>query len=112
MVALHVEFQLDGITPEELAAYADRVAPAVAAFPGLVEKVFFGNTETNTYGGAYVWTDRASLDAYLASDLFAASRQNPALVNSSAHTFDVLEGPTKIASRLSGPLSAEAVTSA
>ena len=37
MVALHVEFQLDGITPEELAAYADRVAPAVAAFPGLVE---------------------------------------------------------------------------
>jgi hypothetical protein len=112
MVALHVEFQLDGITPEELATYADRVAPAVAAFPGLVEKVFFGNTETNTYGGAYVWTDRASLDAYVASDLFAASKQNPALVNFSARTFEVLEGPTKVASRLAGPLAADTVTPA
>jgi len=106
MVTLHVEFQLDGITPEELAAYADQVAPVVAAFPGLLEKVFFGNVETNTYGGAYVWADRASLDAYLASDLFASSRANPALVNFSARTFDVLERPTKVASRLSEPLSA------
>jgi len=109
MVTLHVEFQLDGITPEELASYAEQVAPAVAAFPGLLEKVFFGNTETNTYGGAYVWADRESLDAYLASDLFAASQANEALVNFSARTFDVLEEPTKVASRLSEPLSAGVV---
>ncbi len=105
MVALHVEFQLDGMTPEELEAFAEEVAPAVAAFPGLIEKVFLGDPETNTYRGAYVWADRESLEAYLASDLFTGPQASPALINHSARIFEVLGGPTKVTSRLSEPLS-------
>ena len=102
MVALHVQFQLDGMTPEDLAGFAEEVAPSVAAFPGLVEKVFLANEETNTYAGAYVWADQASLDAYMASELFTGPRAHPAIVNHSARTFTVLEAPTRVTSRLWG----------
>lgn len=44
-------------------------AQLYVGMPGLISKAFFYNPETREYGGNYVWEDRASLDAFLASDI-------------------------------------------
>lgn len=37
--------------------------------PGLVQKFYFETGEPNHYGGLYVWESRASMAAFMASDL-------------------------------------------
>ena len=41
--------------------------------PGLISKAFLFDRETREYGGNYVWEDRASLDAFLNSEMFASA---------------------------------------
>ena len=41
--------------------------------PGLVSKAFLYDPQSREYGGNYVWKDRASLDAFLGSEMFKAA---------------------------------------
>jgi hypothetical protein len=42
--------------------------------PGLRAKAFIVAPDRNEYGGQYIFDSRATLDAFVASDLFASSR--------------------------------------
>ena len=44
------------------------------AIPGIVAKMFLQQIEGNIIGGCYLFRDAQSLDAYLASDLWASER--------------------------------------
>ena len=46
-----INFQLSGVTEAEYVALCDELAPAFAAVPGLVRKVWLANSDTGTYGG-------------------------------------------------------------
>ena len=48
-----------------------------AELPGLRHKYFVYNEETQTCSGVYVFFDKASLDAYMASELFKAQGEYP-----------------------------------
>lgn len=98
MHMLVVNFQLRGMTHDEMAALADEVGPVFGSqVPGLYEKVFLSDPETGTYGGIYKFAHRAALDAYLAGDIWAGITGEPRFVNLTAHTFGVFEGPTRAA---------------
>ena len=96
MVVQIVRFQLAGIDPLEYEARAEQIAPAFARLPGLIAKAWLADPDEDTYGGVYLWTDRAAAEAYADGELLAAARQNPAFANFRSSIFDTLAGPTAL----------------
>ena len=52
--------------------------------------------DKGTYGGIYLFTDRASADPSRDTDLYRSMTTNAAFVELSVHEFDVLDEPTTI----------------
>lgn len=98
MDVLIVNFKLDGISAETWEQRATQLAPKFAAMPDLLSKVWLADPETGTYGGAYLWRDRASLDAYLAGPVFGALDQLPGVHSIETRAFASLDAPTRISS--------------
>jgi Putative mono-oxygenase ydhR len=91
-----VTFRLDGITPAEYREHAVAVAPAFTTWPGLLAKVWIADDDAGTYGGIYLFADRASADHTRDSDLYRSMAANPAFADLSVREFDVLDEPTAI----------------
>lgn len=91
-----VTFRLKGIARSDYDVLCERTAPAIAAVPGLVAKVWLADESTNTYGGVYTWRDRAALENFLKGDLFRALATHPNLVEMNSRVFSVLEAPSAI----------------
>jgi len=56
---------------------------------GLIGKTFIGNVEEGVFGGVYYFTDQASVDAYLVSDLWKGIMAHPNLVNFEKENYSV-----------------------
>ena len=91
-----VTFRLRGIARSDYDALCDRMAPAVAAVPGLVAKVWLADESTNTYGGVYTWRDRVALENFLKGDLFRALATHPNLVEMNSRVYGVLDAPSAV----------------
>jgi hypothetical protein len=78
----------------------DEVAPAFAAVPGLVSKIWIEDSASGTYGGVYLFHDRAAFDRFKGSDLFKGVAGHPNLTNISAKDFGILEAPTRVTNGL------------
>ena len=96
-----VNFNLEGITEADYREVCDQLAPAFASMPGLITKVWLADAGTNTYGGVYLWQDKAAYDAYLKSEIFAGVAANPALANITSKDFGILDGPSALTRALS-----------
>ncbi len=103
MQILIVNFNLDGLSEEDFANSSAELAPAFAAIPGLVSKVWLADRAEGIYGGVYTFESEQAVDHYLQSDLFAAVGATPGLVNISVRRFGVLEGPTRVTRGLAQP---------
>jgi Putative mono-oxygenase ydhR len=106
MVVQIVQFQLAGIDPAAYEAHTEQIAPTFARLPGLIAKAWLADPEENTYGGVYLWTDRAAAEAYADGELLAAARQNPAFAGFRSSIFDTLAAPTAVTTRGLAALSA------
>jgi hypothetical protein len=93
---LIVNFNLDRLSDEDFASSADELAPAFAAVPGLVSKVWLADRAEGIFGGVYTFESEKAVDDYLKSDLWAGVGATPGLVNISVRRFGVLEGPTRV----------------
>lgn len=91
-----VNFNLDGIGPDEYAAMCDQLAPAFEAMPGLVAKTWLANPATNTFGGVYIWRDQAALEGYLGSELLRGVMAHPNLKNITSNDFAIMEAPSAV----------------
>ena len=91
-----VTFNLSGISKQEYEELCDHLAPAFSAMPGLITKVWLADEETNTYGGVYLWQDRASYDAYLESDIFKGVGSHPGFSNVESAAYGILDSPSAI----------------
>jgi quinol monooxygenase YgiN len=91
-----VNFRLKNMTHEQFTATCDELAPAFAATPGLVSKVWLSDPTSNTYGGVYTWQDRSAFQAYAKSDLAERVMSSPNFTDLVVKDFAVLEGPTRI----------------
>lgn len=89
-----VTYGLAGIGESEYLDVANDVAARFAGMPGLLAKLWLGNTEEGRYGGVYFWEDRESMERFLRSDLFEAF--NPEFADVSVEDFDVLENLTAV----------------
>ena len=97
-----ITFSLKGISEEDYVKLAESAAPTIAAMPGLISKAWLANSETNTYGGAYVWQDREAMEAYAETDIFKAMASNPHCEGFTVKDFAVLENATPLTWRLVG----------
>ena len=86
-----VNFKLKGITRADYEALCEQVAPAVAALPGLISKVWLADERTNSYGGIYTWRDREAMEGFLKTELFRAVATNPNLADITSRDFDIQE---------------------
>lgn len=91
-----VNFQLKGVTRTQYETMCDELAPAFAALPGLISKVWLADEATNTYGGVYLWRDRAAMEAFLKTDLFRAVVTHPNLAAITSRDFGILPGPSAV----------------
>src|SRR3954451_19100557 len=66
---LIVNFNLDGLSEEELERSCDELAPAFAAVPGLASKVWLADRAEGTFGGVYTFESDKAVDDFLQSDL-------------------------------------------
>jgi len=93
---LIVNFQLKGISEQQYESLCQEIAPAFAAVPGLASKTWLADSASGTYGGVYVWNDRAAFERFRGSDLFKTVATHPNLTNISARDFAVLEAPSAV----------------
>jgi quinol monooxygenase YgiN len=91
-----VSFRLKDMTHEQFAATCDELAPAYAAAPGLVSKVWLSDPTGNTYGGVYTWRDRSAFQAFAESALAKQVMTHPNFTDLVVRDFAVLEGPTRV----------------
>ncbi len=67
-----VNFSLGGLSEPDYEQLCDEVAPAFAAAPGLVSKVWLADRADGVFGGVYTFESAPAVDAFLGSELFAA----------------------------------------
>ena len=91
-----VNFNLKDMSAEEYRRFGDSVAQKVADMPGLISKTWLANSETNTYGGVYIWRDQQAMEDFTKTELLNAVATHPNLVNIASKDFGVLEGPTRV----------------
>ncbi len=94
---MHVQiitFHLKDMTEEGYREACAGFVPAYAELPGLLAKVWLADPATNTYGGVYLFRDRAAMDAYVASDLFASVSAFPHFADLTARDFAVYDDLT------------------
>jgi hypothetical protein len=90
-----VDYRIQGIDDAGWSRACDELAPAFAAVPGLVSKVWLRG-EGDARGGVYLWEDKAAYDAFLASDLGKAVGSHPNIADLTMRDYAVDEAPTRI----------------
>ena len=99
-----INFRLKDITEERYGALCEDLAPAFAALPGLVSKVWLANRETGVFGGVYLWDNRQAMEHFTQTDLFTAVATHANLQDVTSHDFGILEAPTRVTR---GPVEAQ-----
>jgi quinol monooxygenase YgiN len=92
-MSMHVQivtFQLQGLDEAQYRAACAELAPLFADLPGLHAKIWLANPHTNTFGGVYLWQDRAAMQAYCASDLFGGAQAHPNFARFSSTDYPIL----------------------
>lgn len=91
-----VNFSLKDLSEADYGwACEEKFADAFRRVPGLVSKIWLRNAGTNTYGGVYVWENRAAMLAFQHSELGRTVSTFPHFTNVRVTDFDVLEAPTR-----------------
>jgi len=90
MHAQLITYQLRDISQSEyLKQMVEPDAPVLAKVPGLISKVWLTDEEKNTFGGFYLWENKASMETFMHSDLVKAVVSRPFVKNVSSVDFDV-----------------------
>jgi len=68
----------------------------LANVQGLMSKVWLADEEKNTFGGFYLWENRAAMEAFMHSDLVKAVVSRPFVKNVSSVDFEVNENASRV----------------
>ncbi len=72
------------------------LASTFANMPGLLWKVWLMNEADKEAGGIYLFEDKSSVQKFLAGEIVAGMKKNPALSNLGVKQFEPIEDLTKI----------------
>ena len=90
-----INFNLVDMSEDGYAQACEQLAPAFAELPGLLAKIWLRDPASNTYGGVYLFADRAASDGYTASELFQTVGAFPNFANITVRDFAVDEDSTR-----------------
>ena len=97
MHAQLITYQLKDISQEEyLRKMVEPDAPILAKVPGLVSKVWLADEAKNSFGGFYLWENKAAMENFMHSDLVKAVVSRPFVINVSSVDFEVNRTPSLI----------------
>ena len=96
MHILIANFRPNGVSYELLVAVSVESAAFINEMPGFIEKTHLWDEETQMTGGVYKFKDKASVDAYLASDFWVQGTSDPSFQKDSVRTFAALEEATHL----------------
>ena len=96
MHALFVSYALRDTDTAQHAELCEQLAPAVAAFPGLLAKTWLTNGETGRFGGFYLFASRAAFERYVASELFDTLLSRSSVRDVTASEYSVADTPTAL----------------
>ena len=99
MHILVINFTADA-TPEQFDALAHEDAPIFAGIEGLVHKHFIYNHQEKTYGGVYMFENKAALDAYMSGDIYKSVLENPHWSNHLVRHYEVHAEASNIQNKL------------
>ena len=105
MHVLIARFTYEGMTEQEFLATAKDLAPNFASIPGCFEKTWLIDAAKRTAGGVYKFRDRAAIDTYLASELWAGVKSTPQFTNLATEIHGVMEDATAITNGLPAALA-------
>jgi hypothetical protein len=71
-------------------------AEAIAQVPGLIRKTWMADFDNGVFASVYVWADKASMDAFMASPAIAKVAAEPFLKDLSITTIPVHEAASSI----------------
>jgi hypothetical protein len=91
-----INFGIEDLTEDQFSALCDELAPAFAAVPGLLSKVWLRNGGAGAYGGVYLWRSEEDLEAFRAGELYRGVGEHPNLVDITDRDYDVFEAPTAV----------------
>ena len=88
---LVVNYELSEMSLEAHAQLGSNVVGnfAPGKINGLIGKTFIGNIDKGVFGGVYYFTDQASVDAYLESDLWKGIVAHPNLINFKKDNYNI-----------------------
>jgi Putative mono-oxygenase ydhR len=94
MHTLVITFDLVDMTHERYTEVCAELAPAFAAIPGLLAKIWLADSRDARYGGVYLFDDTAAADGFLASTLAHSVATNPHFAGLTIRRFSVDEATT------------------
>ena len=97
MQAQLITYHLSDISQAEyLKQMVEPDAPVLAKVRGLMSKVWLADEEKNTFGGFYLWENRAAMEAFMHSDLVKAVVSRPFVKDVSSVDFEVNENASRV----------------
>ncbi|GAA1850198.1 hypothetical protein GCM10009836_32490 [Pseudonocardia ailaonensis] len=89
-----ITFELVDMTPEQYRDVCSELAPAFAAVPGLLTKIWLTTPADGRRGGIYLFGDAAAGDDFLGSALARGVATNPHFGDLTVRRFEVDEETT------------------
>ena len=97
MQAQLITYQLTDISQADyLKQMVEPDAPVLANVPGLISKVWLADEQKNSFGGFYLWKDKAAMEAFMRSDLVKTVVSRPFVQNVSSVDFEVNQNASLI----------------
>ena len=97
MHAQVITYQLNDISQAEyLKKMVEPDAPIIANVKGLISKVWLTDEEKNTFGGFYLWENKAAMEDFMHSDLVKAVVSRPYVKNVSSVDYGVNQNASRI----------------
>src|SRR5437763_15863207 len=97
MHAQLITYQLSNISQAEyLKQMVEPDAPIIANVKGLISKVWLADEAKNTFGGFYLWENKAAMEDFMHSDLVKAVVSRPFIKNVSSVDYEVNQSASLI----------------
>jgi len=100
---LQITFRNSNGSSEAAKQAAWERAHQIAAWPGIIWKIWIADPTQALYGGIYLFADEASVTAYLEGPVVASMKALPGSSEFVAHVFDINDALTAVTR---GPLPA------
>jgi hypothetical protein len=86
-----VTYRMADISEGDFIEANKEFAEMMAAVPGLLAKVWLKGADDGSYGGIYLWQDRAACESFLTGDLWAEVLTDDSALGLVSHDFAVMD---------------------